>query len=157
MCLIMEHARLLQENERLLSRVSELEIDLPHLECSGEIDINEVSSILIEKFPDVPLYLPDYHYQTCTLGDIKRFLEWDTTEREKYYQDAFDCDDFAWRLKGNITNKNWATIPFFVVWSDTHALNGFIDCKGDWYFVEPQTNEIQTELKQGTKIRFIGG
>ena len=129
------------------------------LKYSGDMDINEVSSILLDKFPDTPLYLPDYYYKTCTVGDIKRFLEWDSTEKEKYEAEAFDCDDFSWRLKGNIAIKPWSSIPFFVIWTNLHALNGFIDSKGLFYFIEPQTNEIQTELKewQGLEIRFIGG
>lgn len=132
---------------------------IPSLLYSGDMDINEVSSILLDKFPNTPLYLPDYQYKTCTVEDIKRFLEWDKTERIKYEAEAFDCDDFSWRLKGNITIKPWSSIPFFVVWTNLHALNGFIDNQGLFYFVEPQSNEIQTELKdwQGSEIRFIGG
>ena len=130
----------------------------PTLETSGGISIDELSSILIDKFPDAPLYLPDSYYYTCTVDDIKRFLGWDIG-RESYRAEVFDCDDYSWRLKGNITIYPWSTIPFFVVWTDKHAMNGFIDNKGDFYFIEPQTDEIQTELEdwQGSAIRFMGG
>ncbi len=132
---------------------------IPDLEYTGDMDVYEVSSILIDKFPDAPLYLPDFYYKTCTVVDIIRFLEWDTTRKEKYEADAFDCDDYSWRLKGNITVKPWSSIPFFVVWTNLHALNGFIDSQGFFYFVEPQSNKIRVDLEtwQGSQIRFMGG
>jgi len=149
------------ELARCKQRIKELEAQItpPSLVYKGDMDINELSSILIDKFPDAPLYLPDYYYKTCTVEDIKRFLNWDTTNKLKYIGESFDCDDFAWRLKGNITIPPWSAIPFFILWTNLHALNGFIDYLGDFYFVEPQTNKIQTELesKQGSVIRFIGG
>jgi len=135
------------------------DIQIPPLTYSGDMDIYEVSSILIEKFQDAPLYLPDMYYKTCSVRDMERFLAWDTTNKERYEAEAFDCDDSSWRLKGNISIKPWSSIPFFVVWTDKHALNGFISNYRKWYFIEPQTDTIQDRLDdwQGSQIRFIGG
>jgi len=132
---------------------------LPVITFTRDMDINELSSILIDKFPDAPIYLPDLNYKVCSKEDINRFLFWDDTENVKYQLDAFDCDDYSWRLKGQITIFPWSQIPFFVIWTDKHALCGFVDDKGSFYFVEPQSNKIQTELEdwQGSQIRFIGG
>ena len=150
------------ELTRARQRIQELETQIapPSLVYQGDMDINEVSSILIDKFPDAPLYLPDSYYKTCTIGDIGRFLTWDSTNKLKYTGDpGYNCDAFAWRLKGNITIPPWSEIPFFVIWTDKHALNLVIVDTGEVYFVEPQLDKIQTSLEsgQGTEIRFIGG
>jgi hypothetical protein len=130
---------------------------IPALTYAAEVDIYEISSLLIDRFPDVPIYLPDMSYKTCTKQDLERFLAWDKTDKEKYEAESFDCDDFAWRLKGNITCKPWSSIPFGVVWTNLHALNCFVDEAGKFWFVEPQSNKIQAELEswQGTELRFI--
>ena len=135
------------------------EIKTPPLTYWGDMDVYEVSSILIEKFQDAPLYLPDAYYKTCSKLDMERFLDWDMTNRERFETDSWDCDDFSWRLKGNITIKPWSSVPFFVVWTDLHALNGFISEDRKWHFVEPQTDTIHDSLEawQGSQIRFIGG
>ena len=135
------------------------QVNVPPLEYTGEMDIYEVSSILLDRFPGAPLYLPDYYYKTCSRNEVQRFLDWDMTSRKQYESEYFDCDDFSWRLKGNITVPPWSALPFFVVWTDVHALNGFIDDRGEWWFVEPQNNAIQSHMEawQGNEIRFIGG
>lgn len=129
----------------------------PDLVYAGEMDIYELSSLLIDKFPDVPIYLPDISYKLCTKTDIERFLAWDKADKEKYQAEILDCDDFAWRLKGNITVLPWSAIPFGVVWTNLHALNCFVDDKGRFWFVEPQSDKIQIDLEpwQGSELRFI--
>ena len=133
-------------------------VNLPELEYSGEMDIHELSSLLIDRFPEAELYLPDAIYNTCTVTDLERFLKWDKTNHTQYEAQVYDCDDFAWRLKGQLTQGKWASIPFGVIWTEGHALNLFVDNLRRIYFVEPQSDKIQTVLEawQGSKLRFIG-
>lgn len=135
----------------------QMPIELPPLDFSGDIDIWELSSLLIDKFPDCPIYLPDERYKLCTADDMRRFLAWDDTVLQAYQDDYYDCDDFAWRLKGNLTKYPWSALPVAVVWTNKHALNGFVDSEGTWWFIEPQNNSMQRELHpwQGTELRFI--
>ena len=130
---------------------------VPQLTFSGEMDIYELSSILIDKFPDTPIYLPDSLYKLCSIQDVKRFLEWDNTDKQKYLAEMHDCDDFAYRLKGQISIYPWSAIPFGIVWTNIHALNIVVLSDKEIYFVEPQSDKILETLEpwQGTEIRFI--
>lgn len=131
--------------------------ELPELEYSGSLTYADLFHILSEKFPDVPLYLPDLVYATCKKEDIERFLAWDSTNDQKYIAEKFDCDDYSYRFKGNITVPPWAWLPVGIVWTDKHALNCFVDSDNNFWFIEPQSDRIQEKLEpwQGDKLRFI--
>jgi len=100
-----------------------------------------------------PIHLSDRNYLLCNKADIKAFLATDTTNRNTYVQEKFDCDDFAYRLMGQMSVPYWSDLAFGILWTDTHALNCFIDEAGEFYLVEPQTDEITKP--QDIKVRFI--
>jgi len=130
---------------------------LPPLDYKGTMDIHELSSTLIDKFPNAPLYLPDYWYKTCSVEDVERFLEWDKTNLIPYRSEEHDCDDFAWRLKGQFTQGAWAALPIGIVWTDVHALCCFVADDKRFYYIEPQNDLVQVKLEdwQGKEVRFI--
>ena len=136
---------------------SERDESMPQPVFTGDMDIYQLSSILIDKFPDIPIYLPDMKYKVTTIQQLRRFLDWDDTDKQKYIAEYMDCDDFAYRLKGQVSIYPWSAIPFGIVWTDLHALNCFVDDTGKFWFVEPQNSKIQSELEswQGTELRFI--
>jgi hypothetical protein len=114
-------------------------------------------SILRKEFPNAELFLSDNIYLLCDPQDIKKFLKQDATDRIEYKPEDFDCDDFAYRLMGQMSVPDWSKLAFGIVWTDKHALNCFVDEDGEIWFVEPQTDEILPTLKDwmGSKIRFI--
>lgn len=67
------------------------------------------------------------------------------------------CDDFSYRLMGQLSIPEWSGIAFGIVWTNLHALNCFIDDKGKFWFIEPQSDKLQDKLEawQGTEILFI--
>lgn len=67
------------------------------------------------------------------------------------------CDDFSYRLMGEFSVPGWSDLAFGIVWTNLHALNCFIDESGNFWFVEPQTDTLQSALLpwQGSKIRLI--
>ena len=132
-------------------------LEIPTLKYAGMMTYQELESILVYKFPGVPFYLPDSTYATCTKEDIARFLAWDSTNDKKYEAESYDCDDFTWRLKGNITVPPWSWLPFGIVWTNLHALCCFVDNERKFWFVEPQLDKIQEQLEtwQGKELRFI--
>ena len=107
--------------------------------------------------PKAKVYTSDRSFLLCKKDDVKRFLEWDKTNRVKYVAEALDCDDFAYRLLGQISIPEWSDLAFGMVWTNRHALNCFVDEDGVMYFVEPQSDKIQTKLEdwQGTTVSFI--
>ena len=87
----------------------------------------------------------DKKYQITTLEEIKRFLEHDQTD--KMSGTAFiDCDDFAFRLKGQFTIEGWAGIPIGIIFEGIHAFNIVVVIDDEkrlrLYEIEPQLDVI---------------
>lgn len=118
----------------------------------GTISIALASSIcldVIEQYGGTAdLFLPDISNKVYRYADVANdeCLLW--TDSLKYITEEHDCDDFAAKLFGK-----WAGL----VWTDTHALNWFIDENEKFWFIEPQTRYIFDKLNTGTKLRFLLG
>lgn len=143
--------------------MSKLSVKVEHItkpSSTREIDMGELQALLTERFPGVStenFYLSDArNYKLCNLKDINRFLKADATDRAKYTAERLDCDDFAFRLMGQFSVPDWSDLCIGLVWTSAHALNCLIDQNEDFWFVEPQTDELLPKLKQwmGT-LRFI--
>lgn len=123
----------------------------------AEITLTELYALLRKKFPDSYIFLSDTVKYLCDIEDINTFLEQDHTNRMKYVSEKFDCDDFAYRLMGQFSIPGWSELAKAIVWTDRHALNAFVDTNGEWWFIEPQTDDIKNELVlwQGSEVRLI--
>ena len=123
-----------------------------------QVDSSYVYGILKAVMPSAThIYISDNLYWLCSEDDIKNFLSIDATNKGKFIDDEYDCDDFSYRLMGQLSTPEWSGIAFGVVWSDTHALNCFISDTGEFYFLEPQSDMLQKALEpwQGSEILFI--
>ena len=99
------------------------------------------------RFGDGSYYLP-------TLGEVQSILEESQLNRRKWLAERFDCDDFAYVLKGEMSvhayESNEFRFPLCVgiVWGNFdwvdgyHAVNWFIDSSGEIRFIEPQDDKI---------------
>lgn len=103
------------------------------------------------------VFLSDYTMTLASWDDIAWFLANDETNKATYVTEEYDCDNFSYRLMGQFSVPEWAKLAFGIVWTDVHAINCFIDEDENFWFVEPQTDEVCKELTpyMGTKIRFI--
>lgn len=103
------------------------------------------------------IYISDSTYWLCSDKDIENFLRMDETNKTPYIGEEFDCDDFSYRLMGQLSVPNWSGIAFGIVWTDLHALNCLIDESGKFWYIEPQTDRLQEKLEewQGSEILFI--
>jgi hypothetical protein len=123
------------------------------LEPCGLLDLHEYSSILLNKLESMgcegEIYLPD--------KEMKLYRKYDVQQNMKLveiaamnFTDEVDCDDFA----SLAFSKGLG-----LVWTEVHALNFFIDDNLEFYFVEPQSNMILTNLQewQGKTVRFFLG
>jgi len=106
---------------------------------------------------DKEIYLSDGNKFLCHYDDIALFLAQDQTNRYSFVSEAFDCDDFAYRLMGQFSIPKWASLCKGIVWTDKHALNCIVDEDKKFWFVEPQNDEIIDKLKSwmGSRIRFV--
>ncbi len=180
MCLISTHARLKQQYKELETQLNEsekkvidLETDLqttnqenrklhtelaltinpPTLESCGTIDINEMSSILLDKLEEMKddkadLLLADIACKVYKKDDVVKFLGLDETNKITYIAEFHDCDDFAAELYGK---------GFGLLWTAVHALSWFVDENNTLWFVEPQNDEISQTLESWATwdVRFF--
>jgi len=122
---------------------------------SKVIDIASASSILLDKLEamgmgDAEIYLPDREIQVYNKEKVKGFLGLDETSEIVYVAEVMDCDDFAAELFGKFAG---------LVWTNLHALNWFIDDTEKFWFIEPQSDKIASDLEgwQGSQVRFFVG
>ncbi len=123
-----------------------------------QVDSNYIYGILKDVSPNAThIYLSDSQYWLCSGKDIESFLAQDETNKMGYIAEERDCDDFSYRLMGQLSVPGWSGIAFGIVWTNLHALNCLVDSNGKFWFVEPQTNQLQEKLEawQGTEILFI--
>ena len=123
-----------------------------------QVDSNYIFGILNTISPNAThIYLGDSQYWLCSGFDIEAFLAQDETNKIGYIAEERDCDDFSYRLMGQLSIPGWSGIAFGIVWTNLHALNCLVDSNGKFWFVEPQTNQLQEKLEawQGTEILFI--
>jgi hypothetical protein len=123
----------------------------PELEPTGTIDINLMSSILLDKLEEMgdesaELYLADKQCKVYSKEVVKAFLGLDETDKITYVAEDMDCDDFAAMLFG---------MGLGLLWTAKHAMNFFISDDEEVYFVEPQTDKISHVLEdwQGLAVR----
>ncbi len=133
---------------------------LPDIKPGKKVQVtnNYVFDILDQIKPKAThIYLSDSLYWLCSEKDIENFLSQDDTNKMGFVAEERDCDDFSYRLMGQLSTKNWAGIAFGIVWTNTHALNCLITDDGKFYFVEPQTDDLLDKLEawMGTEILFI--
>ena len=149
---------------RARRRINELEAQISELTATikptmrEQVDGNYIYNILNALIPGAShIYLSDSLYWLCSVADIETFLAQDDTNKTGYISEERDCDDFSYRLMGQLSIPNWSGIAFGIVWTNLHALNCFIDEGGKFWFIEPQTNKLQDKLEvwQGTEILFI--
>ncbi len=123
-----------------------------------QVTANYIFGILNSIVPNAThIYLSDSLYWLCSENDIKTFVDIDDTNKIKYVSEEMDCDDFSYRLMGQLSIPDWSGIAFGIVWTNLHALNCFIDDAGKFWFIEPQTNGLLEKLEDwmGNEILFI--
>jgi len=126
----------------------------PNLRPSGTIDINEMSSILLNKLDEMgddhaELYLADVNCKAYRKDEVKKFLNLADVDKITFVAEEHDCDDFAADLYGK-------GVP--LLWTSKHALNWFTDIDTlILWFIEPQTCKISQTLEdwQGWDCRFF--
>ena len=87
----------------------------------------------------------DLKYKVTTIEEIRRFLEHDRTD-ELSGTEFIDCDDFAFRLKGQFTAEGWSGVPIGIIFEGIHAFNIVVVIDDEkrlrLYEIEPQLDVI---------------
>jgi hypothetical protein len=122
-----------------------IEIEPPKIK--DDVTHSELLTIIKAEFGEkCGIYLSDMNYKTCDIKEIERFIKSDDTNRYKYIHEYYDCDDYSFRLLGNLSIPGWSDLTFGIFWCGTpqggHALNCFVDVERTVWIIEPQNNTV---------------
>ena len=146
---------LARARQRIIVLEAELAKITARLVPAGTIDLNLMSSILLDKLDEMgddkaDIRLPDGYCKVYDKEEVKKFLDLDETDKIPYVAEEHDCDDFAAELFGKFAG---------LVWSNVHGLNWFVDTTNTLWFIEPQQDKLAKDLEnwQGYEIQFFIG
>jgi len=84
-------------------------------------------------------------FNTTTLEEFKKIIQWDTTNYKKYRAEEFDCDDFSAYFRERVSNIfNVNAIAWVLDYSSAHAYNIIFPEDSEPLVYEPQTDELMT-------------
>jgi len=111
-----------------------------------DISKDEIFSVLSAEFPKGTKFISDVNYKTTSKEEMMRFLKEDISDKYGYVSELYDCDDFAFKLMGQVSNPDWGCLPFGIIYTKVnniyHALNCFIDKDRELWLIEPQNDSI---------------
>jgi len=107
--------------------------------------MTEIRDELKTLFPKCPIFLADSKYTITTNAEIERLLKFNMYKDRSWVWDDYDCDNYSFSLKG-LMGDLAGNICLGIAWvnrtKDKHAVNIFRNEKGEYYYIEPQTNEV---------------
>lgn len=132
--------------------------EIPHQEpdepyCPFEIlhhiSGNGIYKALHEQYPNAHIRIADTEYATVSLDEFNRWIREDCVSERKYWENWFDCDNFARSLRCSMFKigreyKTEFTMPYTEGMSPGgyHAFNIFVDPDGNVFVVEPQDDHV---------------
>jgi len=162
---------LVEENQKLKRDVEYWEERAKHLmdALSSAIQIPDISDLLEPReivkpwtefdWKGYDFLAADTEYYAFPKENWEKILSWVFMEKEKAMEvwkpEVADCDDHALVMASLVALAfNEAGLDrqgaFFIIWSRSHAYNGFIDDTRRIWIYEPQTNEIVGLLGETT-------
>lgn len=146
-----------REINRLLDSIQDLRAEITRIAGKQQFFFTEepkllsgarLRSELTQLFPSAEIKLADVGYKYVSLGEIKRFILWDTDNELSYRVDVFDCNNYALQLMAHfkfVDAHKLGNGSFGIAWGPTpmgyHAFNiAYAD--GKILFIEPQTDEL---------------
>lgn len=120
----------------------------------GKYSSKEIRKILSKQGPKNAIQLVvDSYYFKYSLKKLEKVIKKDLTDKIKYRSDLFDCDDssFLLYIMMKIALPGCTIgIVFVSTPSGGHALNFFIDEKGKFWYIEPQSDLVFSDKKDYT-------
>lgn len=160
------------DTDYLIKQIESLTRELSH--CIGSVDIIEEYQTEINPHTVIKGYdmvIADAKYLTYKIEDWKSImyrLHRHLGSKLKYGTNVSDCDNFALLYASTLAHSAYRAglskqIAFCIIWSSTHAYNGFITSDGDMFLYEPQTGDIigkidadNGDMYNSKKIWFLG-
>lgn len=136
-----------------------IEESTPGQPAGTVVQVNYVRGVIAKAFmgkfsSDPGIRFGDGMYYLPTMREVQMILSRSQTDRRTWLAERFDCDDFAYVLKGEVSVHAYSTqglrfgLCFGMVWGDFtwingyHAINWFIASDGIVRLIEPQSDAI---------------
>ena len=120
-----------------------------------EVAMSELTDLVKSLFPGAHYHISDRAKFLCDLEDVETFLKADGTNKMGYIAEERDCDDFAFRLKGQFSVPGWSHIALGIIWDRAHAFNFVVDANMEFWCIEPQTDELKDSDYVKLPIQFM--
>jgi hypothetical protein len=96
----------------------------------------------ISKICDLYTIAVDEYYRTTDQKGLLDILSTDWVSFKQYVPDFWDCDDYAWALKANLSFFYSIQIGWVADWSSAHSYNIIVFTSGTVALIEPQTDSV---------------
>ncbi len=116
------------------------------------ISFFDLRKLLIKQCkPVFPPFLTDRYYRLVPTEELRAFLVIDETDKNTFIPEAYDCDNFARRLWGNLSIPGWADRTIGLTWSLGHEFILFVDLDREVRIVESITDEMHcfADIREG--------
>jgi len=152
-----------KDKEYLTKRVNTLSRELGTSLGAIEITGKPAGKVTIHDIP--PGYdtlCADLHYITYSVEDwinTLAQLHESVSNRLKYEKDVWDCDDFALLYSAVLSYSTYHSglsnqVAFCIMWSKTHAFNGYVDDQNRVWKFEPQGGRVIGQLGKDHGKRY---
>ncbi len=84
----------------------------------------------------------DEYYRTTDQKGLLNILSTDWVRFKKYVPDFWDCDDYAWALKANLSFFYSIQIGWVADWGSAHSYNIIVFPSGVVALIEPQLDTV---------------
>ena len=175
--LVQKLARLLCGHGDLEQEVADLKQRLlqtippssPPEENTGVISSQDIYNLLITTFPDYAgtIFISDPDFKITSIGELRRFIDWDNTNIFEYEAKYRDCDDAALALAGAFAKyPGWSGFPVTYIWGNygegPHAFTIAVAWPSleervpSLFYIEPQNDwELAPELMEGMELLLL--
>jgi len=106
-----------------------------------KVTIEDVQRILHRYAPTSKIHIADSEYYLPKYSMMEKIVKLMPVKYMKYEKEKHDCDDFALIFMATV-RLLLGNFAVGEIWTQTHALNFFIDERERVWLVEPQTNKI---------------
>jgi len=138
----------LVDRVRELSKALAAKAEIPEVSFS-EVGWDFIYGVVSRKLPRPEyVHIMDGRYRVTTLDGYRSIIEWDKTNLRRYIMEFWDCDDYAFRFKSNVSSVFLINgVGVAVDLSEercAHAYNLLFTSDGNVYVYEPQVDRIMT-------------
>lgn len=118
--------------------------DLEHVEIRDASFVHNAIKAAIPKFEDgVSRWPLDSKFRMVNQDEMAKIIGWSWVDQKQYVSDYFDCEDFAFCFKSEVSRMFMLNqVGLVIDWSGGHGYNLIVFPDGEVWFYEPMDDSI---------------